>query len=106
MNNRAVKKYIWTIKKVLPFVYNNRKRIINNIKSDIAEYAKENESCTYEELVDAFGSPEDIVNEYMSETISKREICLCLIIILVCGDCSNILASDMNEMQKQIAGMT
>lgn len=73
MNNRAVKKYIRTIKKTLPFVYNNRKRIINDIKSDIAEYAKENESCTYEELIDAFGSSEDIANEYMSETISKRE---------------------------------
>lgn len=30
-----------------------------------------------------------------------KKICLCLIIILVCGDCSNILASDMNEGQKQ-----
>ncbi|MCM1273562.1 MAG: DUF6120 family protein [Clostridium sp.] len=118
MNNKAVKKYIWRIKKALPFVYNNRKRVIRDIRSEIMEYAKDKKYCTYEELVAVFGKPEDIVNEYMSETISRREfvklqvcyimfstiaVIVCVFTLIVCNLTRDENVKDNNFSDMKVA---
>ncbi|MDE6026021.1 MAG: hypothetical protein K2G45_11270 [Lachnospiraceae bacterium] len=115
MNNKAVNKYIRMIKKALPPMYNNRKLIIHDIKRELKEYSKDKEACTFEELVDVFGSPETVADEYMAETISSVEfnklrrcyimfnaivVILCVVTLLFCN-LDRLKKSENNNLSDQ-----
>lgn len=79
MQNHEVKKYLKQVKHLLPLLSKQEKRFLKDFEISIHEYLTENSKATIEELSSKFGTPNDIVHEYIdsidSEYIIKR-ICV------------------------------
>ncbi len=117
MKGIAEKKYIGMIKKTLPLVYKNRRLIIDDIRREVVGYVDKNTRCSYEDLVNEFGSPEEIVNEYTAETISSVEfnrlkkyyitvsvIIACITSVVVCVS-AFVLLDRFNNYEEPVVGL-
>lgn len=78
----AIKHYISILKSYFPFVNFEERRFICDLRREMIEYAKDNPFVTYEKLLEEYGSPEDIAEEYIyiqsndlfSEYLKKKEL--------------------------------
>ena len=61
----AIKHYISILKSYFPFVNFEERRFICDLRREMIEYAKDNPFVTYEKLLEEYGSPEDIAEEYI-----------------------------------------
>lgn len=59
-----IKKYIKSCKRLFPVYGKYEKQFLNKIKQQINEYVEAFPNTTYEELIDQFGSPKDVVISY------------------------------------------
>jgi uncharacterized membrane protein len=102
-NNRY--KYLRDLKHLMP-VYGKEQRIyLNTIDQSLDDYCNSNPDASYEELVENFGSPQEIIGDYLREQdthtlikqINRRRIlhlnaivflaALCLCSIVFCYYC-------------------
>lgn len=65
--NNFVKQYLHRIKKHLYVHGSTKKEILKNIETDLTSYIEEQETATYDMLVDVFGAPEEIAADYIRE---------------------------------------
>ena len=62
------KKYFDEIKELIPSKNKRTKDFLKNFKSQIEEYETDNIDCTYNDLIQEFGFPEDVIASYFGES--------------------------------------
>lgn len=73
LNNSIPRVYIKNIKKQLKISTKYKKTLLNNLEVNINSYISEHPNATYNDLVDNFGTPED-VSESFYASLSSDEI--------------------------------
>ena len=70
------KKYIRYVKKLVPIHSKDTKEFINLLENKITEFENDKEQCNYQDIVDEFGAPNEIVGSYIESldesTITKE----------------------------------
>lgn len=59
-----IKKYLRNCRRLFPIYGKYERRFMNRLKEQIQEHIDSSSNLNYEELVEQFGSPKDIVVEY------------------------------------------
>ncbi|MCI5687624.1 MAG: DUF6120 family protein [Emergencia sp.] len=72
--DKALKQYFKQIKLLLPIYSKEEKIFINDLKKVIDEYIESNPNCTYEEILERFEEPTDVVFNYIS-CLDQHELC-------------------------------
>ena len=67
MNN--IKKYIKNIWTIMPMHTKKEKFYLNELKKHLNEYLDDHPQCSYDDIVQQFGEPKDIVVEYILSLI-------------------------------------
>ena len=78
-----IKKYIKYVKKIIPIHSKDKKEFIQLLTQKIIEFSNEHDSCSYQDIVDKFGSPNEVAASYI-ETLNSDEIIKKLVIIILC----------------------
>lgn len=65
MRNINVTKYYMILKGLFPQINFSEGRFLKDFKDCLIEFAKMNPSCSYEDLINEFGTPEEIVHDYI-----------------------------------------
>lgn len=73
LNNNIQKAYIKNIKKQLKISSKYKRTLLNDLEINIDSYISEHPNTTYKDLVENFGTPED-VSESFYESLSSNEI--------------------------------
>ena len=73
LNNNIQKSYIKNIKKQLKISSKYKRTLLNDLEINIDSYISEHPNTTYKDLVENFGTPED-VSESFYESLSSNEI--------------------------------
>ena len=71
--NKEIKKYIKYVKKIIPFYSKDKKEFLKLLTQKIIEFSNEHDSCSYQDIVDEFGSPNEVAGSYI-ETLNSDEI--------------------------------
>ena len=66
MNN--IKKYIKNIWTIMPMHTKKEKFYLNELKKHLNEYLDDHPQCSYDDIVQQFGEPKDIVVEYIQSS--------------------------------------
>ena len=73
LNNNIQKAYIKNLKKELKISSKYKRTLLNDLEINIDSYISEHPNTTYKDLVENFGTPED-VSESFYESLSSDEI--------------------------------
>ena len=68
-----IKKYIKYVKKIIPIHSKDKKEFIQLLTQKIIEFSNEHDSCSYQDIVDEFGRPNEVAGSYI-ETLDSDEI--------------------------------
>lgn len=63
--NDVIEKYIHNVKKELYHLVPSAEYIAD-LRSNLEEYVQQFENCTYQQLIEQFGAPEDVAAEFIS----------------------------------------
>ena len=66
-NEQIICSYIKEIKHHLPIYKSEEKKFINDLQNAIMDFSNETKEFTYNELISHFGSPKDLVANYLLE---------------------------------------
>lgn len=69
---KLAKKYLQQVKAKIPFQTKCSKHVLQNLALSIEEYALENPDFDMEQLIENFGSPEDIASTLLEDVDSKN----------------------------------
>lgn len=69
--NKEVERYIKYVKKLIPIRSKDKKEFIKLLTEQINEFANEKEHCTYQDIVDEFGTPNEVAGSYIENVNSK-----------------------------------
>ena len=72
MNN--IKKYIKNIWTIMPMHTKKEKFYLNELKKHLNEYLDDHPQCSYDDIVQQFGEPKDIVVNYIQNSDENNEI--------------------------------
>lgn len=105
MNNvqkKLAKKYLQQVKAKIPYHTKCSKHMLQNLALGIDEYTLENPDFTFEQLIENFGSPEDIASTLLENVASKdiihsikqtrTLICTIVLLIIVFAFCIRCIA--------------
>ena len=87
LEQKAVHKYLRRAKQVYHGNGQIRKQFIQDLSDALTCYTETHPSCTYEDLVDEFGSPDEIHASFMSmytNDIKRRNIKVYRLLFIVC----------------------
>ena len=59
-----IKKYIKYVKKIIPIHSKDKKEFIQLLTQKIIEFSNEHDSCSYQDIGDEFGSPNEVAGSY------------------------------------------
>ena len=68
-----IKKYIKYVKKIIPIHSKDKKEFIQLLTQKIIEFSNTQPNCTYQNIIDEFGSPNEVAGSYI-ETLNSDEI--------------------------------
>ena len=71
--NKEIKKYIKYVKKIIPFYSKDKKEFLKLLTQKIIEFSNTQPNCTYQNIIDEFGSPNEVAGSYI-ETLDSDEI--------------------------------
>ncbi len=74
MLNADVRGYLRQVRKHLPMCEDAEEKYLDQIALSLADYCAENSPASAGEITEAFGSPEDVVDAYLSEMDTGRMI--------------------------------
>ena len=80
--NNDIKKYIKYVKKIIPIHSKDKKEFIQLLTQKIIEFSNEHDSCSYQDIVDEFGSPNEVAGSYI-ETLNSDEIINIFISVII-----------------------
>ena len=69
-----IKHYFREIRLLIPVSSKGVKKFLQDFRSSVEEYAENHPECSAEEIIERFGSPEDVAYEYVS-SVDAEEIC-------------------------------
>ena len=69
-----IKHYFREIRLLIPVSSKGAKKFLQDFRSSVEEYAENHPECSAEEIIERFGSPEDVAYEYVS-SVDAEEIC-------------------------------
>ena len=69
-----IKHYFREIRLLIPVSSKGVKKFLQDFRSSVEEYAENHPECSAEEIIEKFGSPEDVAYEYVS-SVDAKEIC-------------------------------
>lgn len=65
ISNKAAQEYYFILKSIFPKVTYEEGRFLKEFKTSLIEFTLAHPHCTYDTLVDEFGSPQDVLHEYL-----------------------------------------
>ena len=68
-----IKKYIKYVKKIISIHSKDKKEFIQLLTQKIIEFSNEHDSCSYQDIVDEFGSPNEVAGSYI-ESLENDDI--------------------------------
>lgn len=68
-----IKCYYRKVRRIIPKKYPHRQEILSSIYQDISSYAMEHPDITYEDLINHFGTPEDMALSF-AEMLSPTDV--------------------------------
>ena len=71
--SKDIKKYMKYVKKIISIHSKDKKEFIQLLTQKIIEFSNEHDSCSYQDIVDEFGSPNEVAGSYI-ETLDSDEI--------------------------------
>lgn len=71
-NEQIICSYIKEIKHHLPIYKSEEKKFINDLQNAIMDFSNETKEFTYNELINHFGSPKDLVANYLLEADAEH----------------------------------
>lgn len=88
---KLAKKYLQQVKVKIPYQTKCSRHVLQNLTLGIEEYALENPDFDMEQLIENFGSPEDIASSLLEDVNSKnivrsiksKRILICAIVVLL-----------------------
>lgn len=96
--NKYAVQYYKVLKELFPRISFKDGRFLRDIRLELSDFAREHPNMTYEELVDSFGRPEDIVRDYLADqdfeyilacikkkSIWKTCVTICLSAAIICS---------------------
>ena len=91
MNNSAADKYVKQVKSIISFNSKDKKAFIAMLKKQVIEYCSNNDTCTYEDIVEEFGTPSETAGEYIQsldsddllKQLKKRHFIVALISVCI-----------------------
>ena len=73
-DSRKIKRYFKQIRLLIPVRSKGVKRFLRDFGNSVVEYQEEHPECSAEDIIEWFGSPEDVAYEYVS-SVDAEEIC-------------------------------
>ncbi len=74
VNNEQIKQYFKQIKLLLPIYSKDEKIFIKDLQKSVQDYIDEHPSCAYEDILDRFEEPADVVHNYIS-SLDQYQLC-------------------------------
>lgn len=71
MSNNAVNKYVKQVKSIISFNSKDKKEFITMLKKQVYEYCDNKDNCTYENIIEEFGTPNETAGEYIQSLDSN-----------------------------------
>ena len=71
--NKEIKKYIKYVKKIIPFYSKDKKEFLKLLTQKIIEFSNTRPNCTYQNIIDEFGSPNEVAGSYI-ESLENDDI--------------------------------
>ena len=71
---RAIQHYIKQVKAIFPLYGRERRRFINDLKEDVESHTEKINDTSYEGIVEHFGSPAEVVSNYI-EGMDPEVLC-------------------------------
>ena len=68
-----IKKYIKYVKKIIPIHSKDKKEFIQLLTQKIIEFSNTQPNCTYQNIIDEFGSPNEVAGSYI-ESLENDDI--------------------------------
>ena len=66
--------YLKQIRVLLPIHTKDEKKFLNDFNKAVYDYVSENQNCTYNDIVDRFEPPVDVVHNYIS-SMDQDQLC-------------------------------
>ena len=66
MKQKETAKYFKQIKLLLPVYRKQEKKFIGDLKTIVNEYISENPECSYDDIIERFETPAEVVHNYIS----------------------------------------
>ena len=73
-DSRRIEHYFRQIRLLIPVSSKGVKKFLRDFRSSVEEYEEEHPECSAEDIIERFGSPEDVAYEYVS-SVDAEEIC-------------------------------
>ena len=74
MQNKYVKDYYRILKSIFPLKTFYEGKFLKEFKMSLIEYSIEHPHCTFNDLIEEFGTPQEILLEYMNARL-WRKVC-------------------------------
>lgn len=74
ISNEQIKQYFKQIKLLLPIYSKEEKEFIKDLQKAVQDYIEEHPACTYEDILDRFEEPADVVHNYIS-SLDQYQLC-------------------------------
>lgn len=72
ISNKAAQEYYFILKSIFPKVTYEEGRFLKEFKTSLIEFTLAHPHCTYETLEEEFGTPQDILHEYLDMHDSNK----------------------------------
>ena len=75
MNQKELDTYFRQIKLLLPLYTKKEKQFLRDFKDSVNEFCSQSPNCTMEDVIARFSTPEEIVHDYISESLATENLC-------------------------------
>lgn len=75
MNQKELDIYFRQIKLLLPLYTKKEKQFLRDFKDSVNEFCSQSPNCTMEDVIARFSTPEEIVHDYISESLATENLC-------------------------------
>lgn len=74
ISNEQIKQYFKQIKLLLPIYSKEEKEFVKDLQKAVQDYIEEHPACTYEDILNRFEEPADVVHNYIS-SLDQYQLC-------------------------------
>ena len=75
MNQKELDIYFRKIRLLLPIYSKAEKQFLKDFKDSVFVFIEQNPLCTMDDVIARFSTPEEIVHDYISESLATENLC-------------------------------